>query len=381
LQQQLQALFTSPQIGPVQEAIGRQHGRQGDGGQIHPLGEHLGADQHIGLAGSEALQQAAVAIAAPGGVAVKAQQAQAFELLLELLHHPLGAGTEGFRSTRTAVGAALRDGGAMVTPMAAQPLGTIAAAMDRERHIAIRTQHHLAAAAATEKAAVAAPGHQQHRLLAPLGQAAEALHQRPADQAAMAVLELEAHVHQPHWRQGPAADPLRKAEQLGGGGRCLAGLPGFQRGGGAAEQQAGAAAAGPVGGHLPGVVAGHGTVLLVGAVVLLIQHDQAQGADRQEDRRAGAHHQQGPCPNLQAAAPGGDALALTTAAVKFRHRHRQSVAGSDPATGAPGRFPGSGATPWPAARQSAAACRYTSVLPAPVSPQSSRLWPAGAWRI
>ena len=326
LQEQLQALFAGPQVGPVQQAIGRQHRGQGDGRQVHALGQHLGAHQHIGLPGGKALQQAAVAIATAGGVPVKAQQAQAFELLFELLHHPLGASPEGLEGGRAAMGAALANLGAVVTPVAAQPLGPIAAAVDRERHIAIRTKHHLAAAAATEKTAVAAAGHQQHGLLAPLGQAAEALHQGPADQAAVAVLQLQSHVHQAHRWQGAAADALGQAQQLRGGCRPLAGLPGLQRWGGAAEHQAGTAAAGPVPGDVPGVIAGHGAVLLVGAVVLLIEHDQAQVGDRQKHRRAGAHHQQGLPTGHQAAAPGVDALALAATAMEFAHRRAKALA-------------------------------------------------------
>ena len=173
---------------------------------------------------------------------------------------------------------------------------------------------------------MAAAGHQQHGLLPPFGQAAKPLHQGPTDQPAVAVLQLQSHVHQPHRRQGPAPDPFGQAQQGGGGCRPLAGLPGVQGRGGAAEHEPGATATGPVPGHIPGVIAGHGAVLLIGTVVLLIEHDQAQVADRQEHRRAGSHHHKGRPIRLEAAAPGGDALALAATAVKFGHGRAKSLA-------------------------------------------------------
>ena len=56
LQQELQALLAGAQIGSVQQTIGRQHGGQGHPRQIHPLGEHLRAHEHIGLPRGEALE-------------------------------------------------------------------------------------------------------------------------------------------------------------------------------------------------------------------------------------------------------------------------------------------------------------------------------------
>jgi len=86
LQQQLEALFGSPQVRSVQETIGGQHDRQGHLGQIHPLGEHLGAHQDISLAGGEAFEQAAMAIPSPGGVMVKTQQPQVREFAVSKIY-------------------------------------------------------------------------------------------------------------------------------------------------------------------------------------------------------------------------------------------------------------------------------------------------------
>ena len=106
--------------------------------------------------------------------------------------------------------------------------------------------------------------------------------------------------------------------------RGLAGQPGFQRWGGAAQHQPGPAALGPEPGHVPGVITGHGAVLFVGAVVLLIQHDQPQGGHGQKDGRAGAHGDQRI--TLQAAAPGGHPFRFPHAAVEFHHCFAKALA-------------------------------------------------------
>lgn len=62
LEHELQSLLTSPQIRTVQKAISRKHCSQRDLGQIHPLGQHLSADQDISFTLSESSQQAPVSV-------------------------------------------------------------------------------------------------------------------------------------------------------------------------------------------------------------------------------------------------------------------------------------------------------------------------------
>jgi hypothetical protein len=113
----------------VQETIGGQHDRQGHLGQIHPLGEHLGAHQDISLAGGEAFEQAAMAIPSPGGVMVKTQQPQVREFAGQLFHHPLGSRPERLEGGGAAMAAAVGPLLAVVAPMAAQPFVSIPAAV------------------------------------------------------------------------------------------------------------------------------------------------------------------------------------------------------------------------------------------------------------
>ena len=234
LEQQLQALLARPQIRAMHQAIGRQHRRQGHPGQVHPLRQHLGTHQHIRLARGEALQQMAMAIPAAGGVLVEAQCPQPFQLRLQLFLHPLGAGPERFEGAGAAVSAALADRLAVVAPVAAQPF-LAAATVHRQRDVAVRAEHRLAATAAAQKGAIAAAGHQHHRLLAPFPQGCQPIHQRPADQAPVPFGQFQAHVHHPYRRQRPPADPLRQAHQGRVGGWAAGAAPALEGGGGAAE--------------------------------------------------------------------------------------------------------------------------------------------------
>jgi hypothetical protein len=171
----------------------------------------VGATDVAGNALPETTRGMQVAVAAPGGVTVKAQQAQPFKLSCQLLHHPLGARAEGFEGRGATVAAAITQLGAVVAPVAAQPLLASLGAVHGEGHIAMGAEHRFAAAAAAQESSVAAAGHQHHGLLALLLQLLEPPHQGPADQAAVAVRELVAHVDHPYGRQGPRTNPLRQS--------------------------------------------------------------------------------------------------------------------------------------------------------------------------
>ena len=114
----------------------------------------------------EAIEQAAVAVAAPGGVTVKAQQAQPFKLGCQLLHHPLGARAEGFEGRGAAVAAAIAQLGAVVAPVAAQPFLAPFGAVHGEGHVAVGAEHRFAAAATAQECSIAPSGHQHHCLFA-----------------------------------------------------------------------------------------------------------------------------------------------------------------------------------------------------------------------
>ena len=62
-----------------------------------------------------------MAVAAPGGVTVKAQQSQPFKLGCQRLHHPLCARAKRLEGSGATVAAAIAHLGAVVAPVAAQP--------------------------------------------------------------------------------------------------------------------------------------------------------------------------------------------------------------------------------------------------------------------
>ena len=224
-----------------------------------------------------------MALATPGGVPVETQQAQPLQLRGQLLHHPLGPRPKGLERRGAAVLAAVADVGTEITPVAAQPLPLLAIAVDRQGHIAVGAHHHFAATAAAQEGPITPPRHKNHGLLLLLLQQLQPSHQGSADEAPVPVGQLVAHVDHAHRGEGAGPNPLRKAQELGGGTGRLASEPGFQRRRGAAQNQLGPRPHGAQPGHIPGVVAGHRTVLLVGVVVLLIQHDQAQLCHRQKN--------------------------------------------------------------------------------------------------
>ena len=200
LQQQLQGLLSCAEIGAVQKPIRREHCRQGDPRQIHALGQHLRADQDVGLSGSETVQQASMAIPPPGGIAVKAEQTKAFELLREQFQHLLRPGPKRLEGRGTTVTATVLQVFTMVTPVATQPLTPGLAAVNGERHIAVGAHHHLAATAAAQKGAVSPTRHQNHGLFALLRQRRKTIHQGATDQTLVSFGQLMAHVDHMHRR-------------------------------------------------------------------------------------------------------------------------------------------------------------------------------------
>ncbi|CAI8180382.1 MAG: Uncharacterised protein [Prochlorococcus marinus str. MIT 9215] len=161
------------------------------------------------------------------GVAIKTQQAQPFELLTEMLQNPLCSSPERFEGLRTTMTTAGLQLGAMVTPMATQPLMPLPPSMDSQRHITVGALDHLPTTTAIQKAAVAAPWHQHHSLLACFRQGRQTLHERATNQPTMTISQFLTHVDDMHRRQGLIRDALSESSQRQGAFRRQA-LPGCQ---------------------------------------------------------------------------------------------------------------------------------------------------------
>ena len=186
------------------------------------------------------------------------------------------------------------------------------ATVQHERDVAVRAAPHLSAGVAGEEVRPAAAVEQHDRLAARGAHLGERL--RGQRVQAGAVL---AHVEHRHVRQRAAVHARGQAQALGIAGRVHA----LGARGGASEQQQRAARAGALGGHVAGVVAGIALVL-VGGVVLLVDHDQAEALDRREHRRprADAHAR------LAAAQAPPFLVALAGTQPRVQHGHRLAKA-------------------------------------------------------
>ena len=128
-----------------------------------PLGDHLGADEHLDLAAVEALQERRGPAGPAGRVAVEHVDADVREQLLEVLLHPLGAGADRLQRLLGADRAARgrRDHRAAVVadePAVPPVVGA--------RQAAVRAAEVLAAGAAEQHRRVAAAVAQQDDLVA-----------------------------------------------------------------------------------------------------------------------------------------------------------------------------------------------------------------------
>ena len=144
------------------------------------------------------------------------------------------------------------------------------------------------AALGTQQLAAAAPAVQKQDALLPRRQIPlQLLLKRAADTAEIAVPQLPAHIRQNDLRQAALIEALRQAAEAV---IPLAGVIGrLHRGGGGAKHQTGSLLHTAVFGNIPCVVA-RGFFRFVGALLLLVQYDEAQPFQRGEHRRAGSQH-------------------------------------------------------------------------------------------
>ena len=147
-----------------------------------------------------------------------------------------------------------------------------------------------AALAAHEEVREAAAVEEKDGLLAALRHAAQGLGQGRREDRAAAAAKLLGHVDHADLGQAGAAGTLGHAHASPGDaapGAGAAAAERLERGRGRAEHERAAPLARHAGGDLASVVA-RGLVLLVGALVLLVDNDEARIGKRGEERRAGA---------------------------------------------------------------------------------------------
>ena len=330
LADQLEGALRPGVVGQAQREVGVDHPDQRDARQVEPLGDHLRADEHVGLAAGEALQQTAMVVAAAHRVAVPAQRAGGGEGALDLSLETLGAHAHGADAVAAAGGAAAGRRGAEAALVALQDgVGRAGVAqragelVQRERDVAAVAADGLAAGAADDDAD-APPVEEQHRLLAAGERGVELRAQGAGEDRAVAGQQLLAQVDDLHvgqWDRGRdrlaaagAADALGQVEQ------GVAARPGARVGDevgrGGAEQRDGAGQLAVALDDLADVVAGGGVALLVGPLVLFIDDDQGRVGGGGEKGGAGTDD------DVDLAGADAAAALLDLAAAQRRVQHR-----------------------------------------------------------
>ena len=323
LGQQLEGALPAAIVRQVQRHVRCHHAHQGHLREVEALGDHLRTNEDPRPPGTEFIQDLRMSLLAGGGIHVHAGNAHAGEQLFQLVLHLLRARAE----EPDVLARAFRAGGRRVGHVAAVVAVQSAVAASHvigQRHITVGTFHRQSAAAAADEGIVAAPVHQEHRLLAAGHAVLQLLHHQPGEHAAVAAFDLPAHVHHRDLRHGPVVHAMGHLQQgvipparLGKGQDA-------RRGRG--QQKRRAFVLGAESSHVPRVVAGM-AVRQVGRLVLLVHHDDAQVLAGGEHRAAGTDDHLGlsapNAPPFIKAFPGGQP--------RMQHRRRIAEACAEPA--------------------------------------------------
>ena len=292
LAQKLEAALARPKVREVDADVGVDHPHQRHVGEVEPFRDHLGAEQHVHVAGTHAVEDLGVGPLATRGIHVHARDARRRVPLREEALHLLRSEAALPERPATAAGAeSLRRFGVQAI-VAHQALRR---AVIRERDAAIGACRDVAAVAALHRARVAAPVQQEDALLAgreALGERAlewrtdDRLKVARTDRGARGVAAQRAQVHDLHLRQLRASHTLGEREQPILARRRVD--PAFEARRGAAQHRHRAFLVRPHDGDLAGVVPRR-LALLVAGFVLLVDDDRAEVRERREDRRPRAN--------------------------------------------------------------------------------------------
>ena len=286
LHQQREQPLRRAEIAAEQRAVRIHRRHQRDAAEVVSLGDHLRAHQDVDIAlvhGRELRFEAALEL---GGVGIDARHARPGQRLRELLLQALGPAPQR-RDVRIAAGRTgprhARRHAAMVAAQRAVLLveDLVRAAM---RAVALPV-----ALVAMQHRRVAAAVQEHQALLAAVEPLAQRVQQRHRQRGGDALLALEpVHVEEPDARQRAAADalgqvdaPITTAQRV---------LPALQRRRRRAQQHRDLLQVAAIDRQVPRRVA-RAVLLLVGRVVLLVDHDQSEPRHRREDRQPRAQHQ------------------------------------------------------------------------------------------
>ena len=293
--------------------IGVDHAHQSQAGEVMPLGEHLGAEQDAVMAIADAAQDVLQPSPAAHVVAIHARQRYPGKTHGKLLFQPFGSAADRVEAGPALFAAQRRPapGAAMMTKEPVAPAVEDHARIAMSAFLglaAVRTHEHRGETAAIEV--------QQH-----LRAGLELLGHRPDQGLAQAILgRVPVEVHQPgHRRSGAGYFP----------GQTMTRVTPFlniqqrlQRRRRRSENHGDFLFRGPHHRQVPGLVA-ETILLLVGGIVLLVDHNQAQRGAWREHGRTGADHKPGAA--RTGVLPGAQALAFIQS--RMQHRRRGVEAG------------------------------------------------------
>ena len=280
-----QALGRAP-VGGEKRRIGADRPDQRQLRKVVPLGQHLGADQDVGLAGVDLCAQRFPLLAALGRVAVHAQDARLWKTLGKRFFEALGAAPEG-QDVLVATGrASLGHAAFEAAVMAAQAaVGEVQHQVGR----AARAVGDPAAGGTAENRRVAAAVEEDQALLAACQTRADGAQQH----AGQPILELlQARIDALHLRQASVLDgAFAQREQAIARWRTrVSGVgPAFERRRRRTEDDGDAQRVGTEDRHVARRIA-HAVLLLERGVVLFVDDDQPQLGQRREDRETRAQH-------------------------------------------------------------------------------------------
>ena len=278
-------MLIGTEVGLVEHGVGIEDAHDADAVEVEALGDHLCADEQVGASGREVADDALVGIARAGGVEVHACHAGLWEDVAQLVLDLLRAIAPPLQFLLPQAGTLGRDPVGVAAVVAGQ---LVHGSVERERDVAVLAAGHPSALLALNHRGVAAAVLEEDGLLAALQGLSDTRQQQRREGAVHHLAPLQvSDVYHLYLGQLHALVPLLQLHQsvLARHG-VVVGSP--SRGGGTEQNvRRENCEACHHDGHAAGMIAGHGVLLLVAGLVLLVDDDEAQALEGQEHGRAG----------------------------------------------------------------------------------------------
>ena len=289
LHQQREQALGGAKVAREQRAVGVDRRHQRHAPEVVPLGDHLGADQHVDLARVHRRQPRLQRALDACGVGVDAADAGAGQQRGDLLLELLGAAAQRRDIGVAAVRAGARHALGEAAVVAAQrAVGLV----EDAPCAAVRAAALPATGAAVQHRRVAAAVEQQQALLAARDALLDRRLQRRRQHRGLRAARARQPVHVEHAHRRQCAASHARGQREPRVAPLLGTLPGLQRRRGRPQDHRHALEPAAVDREVARRVA-RPLLLLVGRIVLLVDDDQPRPWQRREDRHARAQHEVG----------------------------------------------------------------------------------------